>query len=208
MWFRIPKEDSEQPNGKYTEWKEILAEEGKHQCVYCSISEANFGGIRNYHVEHFRPKSIEEFKILENDIKNLFYSCSICNCFKGNDWKKDESDFKYYDPSKIDYSDVFVIEDSFQLDGRCKSSNYMINKLFLNRPQLLIHRREVELEKKLKSAVSELETVIYDFIFSADLTDVKNKSSLAISTEYLTKALKLLSDLKNVVPYKQDQIKR
>ena len=62
-----PKEKTQQPTkGKYSDWKEILAEEGFNQCVYCAIPDACFGGIRNFHVEHYRPKS--KFKKLENNI--------------------------------------------------------------------------------------------------------------------------------------------
>ena len=57
-WFKIFKENSVQPKtGKYSDWKEIIADECKHQCVYCALSESRFGGIRNFHVEHYRPKS-------------------------------------------------------------------------------------------------------------------------------------------------------
>jgi 5-methylcytosine-specific restriction endonuclease McrA len=103
-WRRIPKEKTVQPKkGRYSDWKEILAEEGFNQCVYCAIPDACFGGIRNFHVEHYRPKS--KFEKLENDIKNLFYACAICNTFKGDDWPGEpEKDFFapcYPDPSLI-----------------------------------------------------------------------------------------------------------
>ena len=86
-WFRIPKENSKQPkSGKYSDWKARIAEECKHQCVYCAISESRFGGIRNFTIEHYRPKKRPEFSHLVNDIKNLYLACPICNTFKGNDW--------------------------------------------------------------------------------------------------------------------------
>lgn len=72
-WKRIPKENSSQPStGTYKDWKELLSVEGFHQCVYCSISEAEFGGIRNFHVEHYKPKSLPAFASLVNTYTNLF----------------------------------------------------------------------------------------------------------------------------------------
>ena len=58
-WKRVPKEKSNQPaKGTYSDWKVDLSKEGFHQCVYCTITEHSFGGIRNFHVEHFKPKSV------------------------------------------------------------------------------------------------------------------------------------------------------
>lgn len=143
-WHRIPKENSKQPNkGAYPDWKEIIAEECFHQCIYCTISENRFGGIRNFHVEHYRPRS--KFKELENDIKNLYYACAICNTFKGSDWPEepasDYSNISYPDPSLVDYCEIFSCYDNGKIEGLFKSSKYMVEKLFLNRPQLLMERR-------------------------------------------------------------------
>ena len=90
-WFRIPKESSPLPkSGKYySDWKEDLSKEGKEQCVYCSVNINTFGGIRNFHVEHYRPKAKDKFPHLEHVYSNLFFACSICNGFKSDDWKNE-----------------------------------------------------------------------------------------------------------------------
>src|SRR5688500_18636223 len=109
--MRIPKEKTPPPeSGTYQDWKALLADEGAHQCVYCAITEASFGGIRNFHVEHFRPKSL--FQDLVNAFKNLFYACAICNVFKGDDWKEpcgEQHHMGYLDPSVVDYSDILDV---------------------------------------------------------------------------------------------------
>jgi 5-methylcytosine-specific restriction endonuclease McrA len=144
-WRRIPKENTAQPStGSYRDWKAILAEEGFHQCVYCAIHEVSFGGIRNFHVEHYRPKS--KFEHLTNDIRNLFYACSVCNTFKSNDWPSepvtDHWVQAYPNPSTVDYTELFVVElTSGVVDGRYVASRYMIEKLHLNRSQLIVERR-------------------------------------------------------------------
>src|SRR5690348_3548406 len=86
-WRLIDKSKTKQPrNGKYSDWKGLLAKEGFWQCVYCSIKEQRWGGERNFTVEHYKPKSL--FPNLENNIKNLFYACSVCNGFKHFHWPK------------------------------------------------------------------------------------------------------------------------
>ena len=102
-WKLVNKDPTTQPKrGTYSDWKEQIAQECYNQCVYCSIHESQFGGINNFHIDHFRPKSI--FKNLENDICNLFYSCPICNRFKSDDWPNEPNldTISYPDPSNID----------------------------------------------------------------------------------------------------------
>ena len=104
-WIRICNAERSQPSsGSYREWKPQIARDCSHQCVYCAIIEARFGGIRNFHVEHYRPKSRAEFASLENVITNLYYACAICNGFKGADWpatpKSDHSVPAYPDPAE------------------------------------------------------------------------------------------------------------
>ena len=143
-WKRVPKEQASQPaDGIYSDWKEILAKEGFFQCVYCAIHESCFGGTRNFHVEHYRPK--KKFRSLENDIKNLFYACPICNTFKGDDWPNEPRDDlsipSYPDPSKVEYSSIFNNFDSGIIEGNFLASKYMVEKMYLNRPQLVVERR-------------------------------------------------------------------
>lgn len=142
-WILINKSNTEQPTeGTYREWKPLLGEEGKHQCVYCSTTDGRFGGIRHFHVEHYKPKSV--FPKLINNINNLFYACCICNVLKGADWRTitgNMNDIYYPDPSKVNYSTLFSLNNDGELIGTNKCGEYIINKLGLNRSQLIIDRR-------------------------------------------------------------------
>src|SRR5262245_33296746 len=134
-WKRIPKEKAVQPEtGYYSIWKELIADEGSHQCVYCAIHDASFGGIRNFHIEHYKPKSLPRFQHLINSIANLFYACPICNTFKSNDWPSDpipdHSVESYPDPSEIDYCQLFDVDAATGLiSGKYLASKYMIEKM-------------------------------------------------------------------------------
>lgn len=145
-WRKIEKHVMQPLEGCYKDWKTKIAEEGFHQCVYCSIHESLLGGIRNFHVEHYRPKSKKRFPHLINDIKNLFYACAICNSFKGDDWPCDDvSDFTvhcYPDPSQTDYSEIFSVDmANGKILAHYPASAYILEKLYLNRPQLIYQRK-------------------------------------------------------------------
>jgi len=156
-WKLIYKDPKNQPViGIYSDWKEQIAKECFFQCVYCSIHEAQFGGINNYHIDHFRPKSI--FKKLENDICNLFYSCPICNRFKSDDWPGEPNlnSISYPDPSQIDYSKLFNLKNNFEIEGKYSASKYLVLRLFLNRAQLIMERRE---QIKISTATSLMKEI-------------------------------------------------
>ena len=71
-------------NYKAKKIKQQLAKDFHMSCGYCGDSHYFVGGINNFHVDHFAPKS--RFKELENNYQNLVYSCPYCNCSKSNKW--------------------------------------------------------------------------------------------------------------------------
>ncbi len=159
----IPKNPNAQPaSGVYSDWKVQIADECFKQCVYCTIHENHWGGIDHYHIDHFRPKSKPAFTHLVNDICNLFYACPVCNRFKSDDWPANPNLAvpSYPDPSVTNYSTIFTFNAaSYQLAGNNPSANYVILRLYLNRPQLVYERRENilrEREFKLFHEIAEL----------------------------------------------------
>lgn len=182
-WYLIKKDKDKQPkSGTYSDWKEQIAEECFFQCIYCAINEAQFGGIDHYHIEHYKPKSIDRFKTLENDIMNLFYACPICNRFKSNDWPNDANDLDlvcYPDPSIHNYEDLFEVDDeTFQILGVYVSTKYMTTRLYLNRPQLIYERREAFLKEKgnhLRNEIKEMMNHINDFDLLKKAYDLSDK---------------------------------
>jgi hypothetical protein len=208
-WRRIAKELSKQPeSGTYKAWKELIAEEGFYQCVYCAIHEGCFGGIRNFHIEHYRPKS--KFKNLENDIRNLFYACAICNVFKGNDWpdepKEDFSNPSYPDPSQVDYGDIFAINNGLGLvEGKFQASRYLVERLYLNRPQL-IHERKIS---SLVEELGELNRFFKDKIGKIEnRKDAEAKEILVRLSKLFIEISSLQSQLGKIRPYKETEIRR
>ncbi|MER2511614.1 MAG: HNH endonuclease, partial [Nitrosomonas ureae] len=196
-------------SGNYREWKEILAKEAKNQCVYCAIHEAAFGGTRNFHVEHYRPKSI--FKKLTNNIKNLFYACAICNTFKGDDWPCEPhiafSVACYPDASKTDYNQLFELDLTGEIKGKFVASKYMVEKLYLNRPQLLMERRTANARIRLDSVIERL-TASTKAITGSAQVDQEGLKLLARAIKLLGESSKLQTNLAKIRPYKPQHIER
>lgn len=181
-WRQIERGLRVQPtNGTYTDWKEQIANDCFKQCVYCAINEAPWGGIDHYHIDHFRPKSIEEFKALLNIITNLYYCCPICNRFKQDDWPNEPDDLDqicYPDPSDNDYNTLFSMDrGNYTLTGLYVASKYLVNRLYLNRPQLVYERREFALKTKAESLIKATKGLLEQ---TNDLELVKKASFLII----------------------------
>lgn len=151
-WKRVSLERVQPAAGKYSDWKTDIANDCFQQCVYCAIPESAYGGIDNFHIDHFKPFSI--FGDLKDVITNLFLACAICNRFKSNDWPgehlDDHSMPSYPDPSAYDYNELFEISpDTYIVRGQFPATTYLTEKLYLNRPQLLMERRSFFLTERI-----------------------------------------------------------
>jgi len=207
-WPRVTKttKPGTLPAGGYRAWKRILAREGQFRCIYCAIHEAAFGGYWNFHVEHYKPKS--RFRDLKDAFENLFYACAVCNVFKSNDWpgecRPDLSTCAYANPIDHDFNTLFTLLDDGSVRGETKTSEYMVLRLNLNRPQLIMERRihllrhrRAMCERALKSVEHELENV----------PDRDIQRALAELVKVISKLTGLESDLQQTRPYSEDQTK-
>lgn len=207
-WFRIPKESSLKPKtgSQYRDWKEDLSIEGKNQCVYCAINTNSYGGIRNFHVEHYRPKAKDKFPELENEFTNLFFACSICNCFKGDDWPNEPSNKldnnAFPDPSKIDYSDFLFYDTQLLVDSKYITGRYLVQKLFLNRPQLILERKSFHLHEELRVESEKLKEIALQLKIQDDSNPIIDALITFIETTIF------LIEGKYINPYTAKQIKR
>lgn len=127
----------------YQAYKPYLRRDFQYRCAYCLIHEAHHGGLRNFHVDHFRPKRLFPDLILA--YTNLYYACGLCNTFKGEGWPSEEqikAGIEFGDPCKEN-----LYEEHFQIDERDGSlralsnpGKFTIRHIRLNRPQLRRHR--------------------------------------------------------------------
>ena len=166
--------------GTWNHWKQAIADHCDGRCVYCAIPEARFGGIRNFHIEHFRPKV--KFPKLENDIRNLYLACAICNVLKCDDWPAEpaanHSRATYPDPSLTDYNALFVISSTtHEVRSRTVAGKYLVERVLLNRAQLILERRL----DAMFSSLAEFDTWVSASIGS--MTSEEMKTTVAVLQE-------------------------
>jgi len=206
QWLLIPKHRTTAPqNGTYRNWKALLAQEGGHQCVYCALPEARFGGQYNFHVDHFEPKVLAPRRV--NDWANLFYACAICNVFKGDDWPNPAGPFGYPNPAAIDYETVFIRLAQGEIRGVTSNARYMVERLYLNRPQLLLERREAVLRQRLQQLNDTIQAIRTNLPRSSRGNPSAGKVLLKmIATQ--ARIQTLLNDLWAVQPYAPADVRR
>jgi len=199
----------EQPDaGSYSSWKPPIAADCQQRCIYCGIHDSRYGGLDNYHVEHFRPKS--KFPGLEREIGNLYLACAICNRFKSNDWPRDpspeNSEPSYPDPSSNDYNTVFKIQPTdFQVTSDLVSGKYVVNRLCLNRVQLIIDRRYDSVNERIGDVRRHVPDLMDRLI---ERNDDGAKNYLRELMNFLDELLSLTMRASNSSPYKFGDQKR
>lgn len=209
-WRLIDKSQTPQPRGRYPDWKQLLRAEAAQRCVYCAIHEAAYGGYRNFHIDHYRPKSRPEFEHLTHRYENLFYSCAICNGFKKDTWPADphpeHSVAAFIDPSLVDYAGVFEVSgQSFVVEGRNVAARFMVEQLYLNRAQLIQERELVSLRKEVEAAAAAATSAIVEWAKSGLETA---RDSIAGASILQTQIVRLLAQLDEVAPYEPVDVQR
>lgn len=145
----------------YRNYKEYLRTDFSKRCGYCDDLDYYNGGMRGYHIDHFKPKS--KFKDLENIYSNLIYSCPYCNLSKHDDWPagKSTTNIKnnkgYIDPCDSSYSTQhFSRSKTGKIIPNTEVAKYMYRKLKLGlkRHQLIWLKEIVYIQlKELKMLI-------------------------------------------------------
>ena len=118
------------------------------QCVYCGRG-ISLGRLESYHVEHFRPQSKEEYRVLQLDYSNLFLSCGpeaehgpreTCGRKKG-DWFEEGC---HIEPAPETCADRFRFRSTGDIagDGTAEAEK-MIEVLNLNHRELVTERQSL-----------------------------------------------------------------
>lgn len=195
------KNRNQPATGSWHDWKQLIADDCEARCIYCAIAEAGFGGIRNFHIEHFRPKV--RFPQFENDIRNLYLACAVCNVLKCDDWPAepvaDHSLPSYPDPSLVDYNTIFeVLPATHEVSSPTVAGTYVIERMALNRAQLIIERR--------RSAVQAQIDEFNDWVEASldSLTPDEQRDAIKI----LTAIGRVQSAVVKARPYKEAEAKR
>ena len=91
-----PKRTCTKIYSDYRSYKPYIVQDFNQRCAYTDCPDSFFGGARNFHIDHIKPK--KKFPKLSNDYKNLAYSCSYVNI------RKSDAEFEMLDPCDIDWN--------------------------------------------------------------------------------------------------------
>lgn len=111
-------------------------------CAYCLLHELLAAGAGNFELDHFRPKSL--FPDLADDYFNLFYSCHVCNQYKGATWPSadlSKEGFGYLDFCRESFGEHFRERADGFWEPLTRRAEYTAARLRLNRPHLVEIRR-------------------------------------------------------------------
>lgn len=134
----------------YAHYREHVAEDCQHRCVYCDAHCDEVGGAEAMQLDHFRPESFEVYAAFINDPRNLHYACGRCNLLKSNHWPAYGTDAThngrdgFIDPFIDDRLGYFRIIANGEIHAVKAPAAYVIRLLRLDR-EFLRKLREVRL---------------------------------------------------------------
>jgi len=134
----------------YQRYRPYIREDFCYCCAHCLMPEHLAAGERNFHLDHFKPKS--HFPELRFEYSNLYYSCSVCNQNKGAKWpssKLQEKGYRFIDTCIENFSSHFSEEDG-KLVPLTPAAEYTQERLRLNSKHL------VELRQMIKWLIYQL----------------------------------------------------
>lgn len=149
------------------ELKIVLQNDFSYNCAYCNDRDTYSGGIDNYHIEHFAPRS--KFNEYEFKFSNLFYSCPYCNRAKSNKWITNDPNVSFKDgqgfvnPCTDEYDNHLDRNDFGAIYYKTDLGKYMYIelKLYLKRHQVnylldkIIKQRHILKEMKDRKSISK-----------------------------------------------------
>ena len=122
--------------------REALRRRFHFRCGYCGVSERDAGAELT--ADHFQPRS--QGGLHEPD--NLVYCCHACNEFKGDFWQPTLSR-RILHPLKDDLASHLIEREDGTLQALSETGAFHIEKLHLNRPQLIEYRHK---QRRLEAA--------------------------------------------------------
>lgn len=129
--------------------REALRRRFQFCCGYCGVSERDAGAELT--VDHFQPRSQDGL----DEAENWVYSCHACNEFKGDFWQP-SSPRRILHPLKDDLVGHLIEQEDGTLHALSETGAFHIEKLHLNRPQLIAYRYERRLLEATRQSQAHL----------------------------------------------------
>ncbi len=125
-------------------YRELVREDFFECCAYCLLHEVLAGGMDNFELDHFYPKSKLASEEEKNDYYNLYYSCHICNKYKADSWPNkilENEGYRYVDLCKDDFKTHFKDDNNGNWIPLTNPGKYTDEKIRLNRKHLVEVRK-------------------------------------------------------------------
>lgn len=129
--------------------KAALRQRFQFRCGYCGVREVDAGAELT--VDHFHPRSRDG----AHEPDNWVYCCHACNDFKGHYWQPD-SPRRILHPLRDNLAEHVVERDDDTLYALTETGTFHIQRLHLNRPELVACRLERRLIAVAQQAQSDL----------------------------------------------------
>ncbi|WP_437683838.1 HNH endonuclease [Sorangium sp. So ce131] len=134
------------------------------RCAYCGVHEDAVGATLT--IDHHRPRS----RGGTDEVENLVYCCARCNEHKGAYWHEhDPPHVRLLHPGQDELAQHLRESDDGCFVGLTPEGEFFIQRLRLNRPQIVSYRRARQAEAKLtaelvasRRRVEELERSMFD----------------------------------------------
>ena len=137
------------------ETRAAVREAYDRRCGYCSVSELWVGG--ELEIDHFRPPLHGGTDTLDN----LVYACTTCNRFKSDYWPTANAseDLRLSHPGQDDLAVHLLETADGRLIGLTPRGWFHIDRLHLNRPQLLDLRQLRQTEQSLQRELAQAQDI-------------------------------------------------
>lgn len=132
-----------------TDERETLRRRFQFRCGYCGVSERVAGAELT--VDHFQPRSRGGV----DEPENWVYCCHACNEFKGDLWQP-TSPHRILHPLQDDLAAHLVEQEDGMLQALNETGAFHIERLHLNRPQLVSYRGERRLLEAARQSQARL----------------------------------------------------
>ena len=129
--------------------REALRQRFGFRCGYCGVAERDVGAVLT--VDHFQPRSRGGL----DEPDNWVYCCHPCNEFKGDCWQPDSAQ-RILHPLRDAVASHVAEQDDGSLQTLTATGAFHVERLHLNRPQIIAYRRE----RRLVEAAHETQAVL------------------------------------------------
>lgn len=172
--FRIkaPTRTCQEKYKVYGRYKPYLAKDFNNRCGYTDCPDFWFGGVGNFHIDHFIPWKKHPAKpSLKTDYNNLVYCCSYVNILKSDD------ETAYLDPCNVDYNNHFSRSSYGEIQPNKGSAEavYMYGKLklYLKRYQIIWMLEKIfEKMEQIKNAIDSTHNEQYKNALKITMSDL------------------------------------